>query len=109
MILQSQRDTGIDGVAGTFDQRLAAPTPDLLVGEFLVYEGPEAPGDVIARQLRVARDSKPGQENTQGRRSKIGRHADKLAHEADLSLANLRHGIAEVVVGRDRKDVDPFA
>ncbi len=57
----------------------------------------------------MSRDSPPGQEDTQRRRPEIGRHADEVAHEADLGLANLGHRAAKVVVGRHRKDVDAFS
>src|ERR1022692_736375 len=39
----------------------------------------------------------------------IRRHADQLAHVADLSLAHFGNGIAEVVVGGDTEDFDAFA
>jgi len=74
-----------------------------------VDDRPETLGNVVAGQPGVARDSPPSQEDTQGRRPKIGGHADEVTHEADLGFTNLRHGIAKVVVGRHGKDVDPFA
>src|SRR5262245_44647692 len=54
-------------------------------------------------------DSPPSQEDPQGWRPEIGRHADQVAHKADLGFADLGHGVAEVVVGRYREDIDPFA
>ena len=57
----------------------------------------------------MPRDAPPGQEHAQRRRSQVGRHADEVAHEADLGLADLGNGVAEVVIGRHREDLDPFA
>ena len=93
VILQRQRDAGIAGVAGALDQRLAAPTPDFLVREWLVDDRPKALGNVVGGELRMSRDSPPGQEDTQRWRPEIGRHADEVAHEADLGLTYLGHAI----------------
>ena len=59
MILQCQRDARLAGIAGTLDQRLAAPSPDLFFGELFVDDRPETFGNVIGGQLRMSRDSPP--------------------------------------------------
>ena len=42
-------------------------------------------------------------------RAQVGSHADQLAHEANLRLTHLGHGIAEIVIGRDAVNLDAFS
>jgi hypothetical protein len=109
VILQCQRHAHVLRVTGAFDQRLAAPTPDFLLGEFLMHDGPVVFRDVVAGELRMARDAPPGEEHAEILRSHVGGHADQLAQVTDLGLAHFGHGIAEVVVGGNAEDFDAFA
>jgi hypothetical protein len=63
MILKGQRDPGIARVSGAFDQAVAAPSPDFLIREFLVHDGPESLGDPVGGQLRMFGDPPPGQKH----------------------------------------------
>ena len=65
MILQGQGHSGVAGIAGAFDQGIAAPGPDLLGGEFLVDDRPVTLGDVVGGELRMHGHSPPGQEYAQ--------------------------------------------
>ena len=109
VVLEGERHSGIAGVAGALDQGLAAPAPDLLGRELLVDDRPVALGDVVGGQLRMPGDAPPGQEHAQVGCTEVGRHADQVAHVADLGLADLGHRVAEIVVGRDGVDLDAFA
>ena len=109
VVLEGERHAGVTGVAGTFDQRVAAPVPDLLGRELRVDDRPVTLGDVVRGELRMTRHPPPGQEHAEGRRPEVGRHADEVADRADLGLAHLGHGVAEVVVGGDGVDLEPLA
>ena len=109
VVLEGEGDPGVARVAGALDQGLAAPAPDLLGGELLVDDRPVALGDVVGGELRVAGHAPPGEEHAEGRGAEVGRHPDQVADHADLRLADLGHGVAEVVVRGDGVDLDPLA
>src|SRR6185295_9686379 len=103
---KSEGDSIFAGVAGAFDQGVAAPAPDFIGREFFVNDGPEVFGDVVGRQLRVAGHAPPGKKNAKGRRAKIGGHADQFAQVGDLRFAHFGNRAGKIVVGGDGVDFD---
>jgi hypothetical protein len=98
----------VSRVTAAFSEGVATPTPDLLLAELFVHNWPIAFGDIVAGELRVARDSPPGEEDAKMFRTEVSGHADQIPDKTDLGFPHLGNGIAEVVVRGNSQDFDPI-
>src|SRR5258706_316279 len=93
----------------TLEQRLAAPAPNLLGGELLMNDRPQALHDIVACQMWMPGDAPPGQKDAQMLCPKMGSHSDEVAQVGDLCLAHLRCGATKIVVRCHCVNLYPFA